>query len=212
MAGPGAPKEPCRVNRSPCVSGRPLWCKRDFEQLAACAQALLKVRPLQCNIHALRARIVFVDLIQTAQAACSTAPRILLVSRPRLSDSSPLCLPSFQPHDPATSAHHSLEAVSAGLPKTKSRLPSHQTNSRDPSLLKGLPGKKTCTGRVMYGRRLADTHMLLPTPRLTPRGVRREVRGERVGRPFLSAGLAPAALAPVGLTHCHFHHLPEPAP
>ncbi len=45
--------------------------------------------------------------------------------------------------------------------------------------------------------------MPLPTLRLTPRDVRRTARGESGGKPFLSAGLAPVALAPVSLVHCH---------
>ena len=40
----------------------------------------------------------------------------------------------------------------------------------------------------------------------------RTARGESGGWPFLSAGLAPAALAPVSLSHCHFAPLPESTP
>ncbi len=86
MAGPGAPREPCPANQSPCVCGRHLRCKRESEQLAACGQALSKVRPLRCSIHALRAHTVFVEQTQIAQAACLTALRLVLGSRPRVSD------------------------------------------------------------------------------------------------------------------------------
>ena len=61
------------------VCGRPLQCKKEFEQLVTCGQVLSYVRPLKCGMHAPRALMVFVDRIQIAPAVCLTALRVVLV-------------------------------------------------------------------------------------------------------------------------------------
>ena len=113
-----------RYHRPRHVCGRPLQCKKEFEQLVTCGQVLSYVRPLECGMHAPRALMVFVDRIQIAPAVCLTALRVVLVFRPRLSDLLPLCCLSSQPHRPGSSTHHRLKQASAepGIPIPNSPL------------------------------------------------------------------------------------------
>ena len=83
MWTPPAVQEGIRTTRDmrsgTVVCGRPLQCKKEFEQLVTCGQVLSYVRPLKCGMHAPRALMVFVDRIQIAPAVCLTALRVVLV-------------------------------------------------------------------------------------------------------------------------------------
>ena len=114
-----------RTKTQSTVCGRPLQCKKEFEQLLRHAVRYCRMSGLS-NAAFMRYGPIWCSWIGAkSRRRYARQPYVLCwFSRPRLSDLLPLCCLSSQPHHPGSSAHHGLKQASAepGIPIPNSPL------------------------------------------------------------------------------------------